>query len=93
MSYGSYIPPKRMDQLGVIIYSAGDIIRGDANAMAALNGQIVIVGAAWSSAAYGRGAMIDLHSTPVGRMVGAKSTQTLQRPFLIQEPIGTCRRV
>lgn len=69
--YGSYIPPGKLDDPGTV-YSAHDLLQGNPETLAALNGQVVIVGADWSTLADGRGGKIDVHSTPVGPMSGTK---------------------
>lgn len=70
LRYGSFITPATFYERGVI-HAAQDVMRADPHTLAALNGEIVIVGGEWSRLAYGRGPKIDLHQTPVGWISGA----------------------
>jgi CHASE2 domain-containing sensor protein len=69
-SYASFIPQSRFVEAGVII-PVEKLLSGDGSVRDALNGFPVIVGADWSSLAYGRGSRIDSHETPVGYIRGA----------------------
>lgn len=69
LSYGDYIPEATWRAQGMIISSHRVLQPG--SDLSALDGQTVIVGADWSSLAADRGDLIDVHSTPVGPMIGA----------------------
>lgn len=64
--YGSYLT-----EADFPVYEAGKLLGGDAQAVAGVRDQLVIIGAAWSRAAFGRGQKVDTHVTPVGSMPGA----------------------
>jgi CHASE2 domain-containing sensor protein len=67
--YGSYIPPKNFKQ-GETIFSAGELL-SDSEVRRKLAHKVVILGGNWSTLACGRGAKVDRHETPVGRLSGA----------------------
>lgn len=67
--YASYI---RQDVIRNprITMSAGSLLGDPAKARSILGGKPVIVGAAWSQRAKGRGGQVDLHDTPIGKVSG-----------------------
>ncbi len=68
INYSSYISQETLDKYHVI-FSAGDLLNGKQD-IHELNSEAVIVGADWSTFAYGQGPPVDLHVTPVREMVG-----------------------
>ena len=64
--YGSYLTAADFP-----VYSASALLAGDPAAVSGVHHRIVILGAAWSRLAFGRGPRIDTHVTPVGPMPGA----------------------
>jgi CHASE2 domain-containing sensor protein len=62
-------------------FSARAVRLGTA-ADAALDSNVVIVGAHWSRDAAGRGPLVDLHATPVGAIVGAELHANFAEAFL-----------
>src|SRR5581483_10199406 len=51
--------------------AAGAVLKGDPAALALLAHRAVILGAGWHRLAYGAGAPVDLHFSPVGEVAGA----------------------
>lgn len=64
--YGSYLTAAEFP-----IFPAGALLARDREVMEGVRHKIVIVGAAWSMLAFGRGPRVDTHVTPVGPMPGA----------------------
>lgn len=71
VSYANYIPEPEFRKFNAWL-SAKDVLQasGEAN-QRTLQGSAVIVGANWRIYAAGRGPLIDLQDTPIGRIVGA----------------------
>lgn len=67
--YGSYIPQSVFEE-HQNIFSAREVLNESVE-RSQLLGEVVIVGGRWHTFAYGRGQWIDLHDTPVGKIVGA----------------------
>jgi len=70
VSYTNFISEEKFDEYGARV-SAKDIRAGQPEELEKLRAAAVIVGAHWSLFASGRGPTVDLHSTPIGQMVGA----------------------
>ena len=65
--YASFISEKDFDHR-----SAHEVLTGDPDTLHdKVSGHIVIIGAAWRKWAFGTGARVDLHPTPMGSMPGA----------------------
>lgn len=64
--YGSYLT-----EADFPVYGAGKLLADDPEAVAGVHHKVVLIGAAWSRAAFGRGQKVDTHVTPVGSMPGA----------------------
>jgi CHASE2 domain-containing sensor protein len=70
-AYGSYIPDGEFDQYNAEIPAHDLLNTATPELSEKLDGRSVIVGAHWSSFAYGRGEPVDVHPTPIGNSVGA----------------------
>jgi len=67
--YGTYITENVMDNPRIAV-SATTLLGDPAKVRRMLQGEPVIVGAAWHLHAVGRGAMVDIHDTPIGPVNG-----------------------
>ena len=67
--YATFIPGNIIED-GNVAVTASRLLAGDSRAKATLWRSVVIVGGTWNAKAYGRGPMVDMHDTPIGRASG-----------------------
>ncbi|HEV7475951.1 MAG TPA: CHASE2 domain-containing protein [Pyrinomonadaceae bacterium] len=70
--YGGYIAESNFQKVlpSELLDSSANPISINVDTVNKLRGNIVIIGAGWSRAAYGRGGLIDTHLTPAGPLSG-----------------------
>jgi len=66
LPYGNYLASDAFTKI-----SPTDVLNKTPESFAKLRHNIVIIGAGWSSKAYGRGSRVDIYPTPVGPLQGA----------------------
>jgi CHASE2 domain-containing sensor protein len=65
LPFGTFMPESEFHQV-----SASDVLRLEPSACQPLRHNIALVGAAWHTASYQRGDLVDLHSSPLGYISG-----------------------
>jgi hypothetical protein len=85
--YGSYIPPATIAKYHVTL-RAGAVRRGDPGAADAIEGNAVIVGGQWHTAASDVGDIVDVHNTPIGPVTGAVIHENFAEAILDSRSFG-----
>jgi hypothetical protein len=79
--YASYISQATLNQSKVFL-SAADLLGKPDKARALLQGNPVIIGAAWHTRAIDQGPVVDMHDTPIGTVVGPLIHENLAEAVL-----------
>jgi CHASE2 domain-containing sensor protein len=69
LGYGSFIPRSKFLAHGLVL-SADSVLKGSEDVRGKLAHRAVLVGGEWSGRAYGKGARVDMHASPVGLISG-----------------------
>lgn len=67
--YGSFLSEKVFKDARVV-FSARDVLRDAPEVVSVIPGKTVLVGGSWHANAYGRGVLVDTHTSPVGEIPG-----------------------